>query len=49
MVSFAVKKLFVLFFIAAPVAYESSQAKGLTGAVGADLHQSHGNAVSLTH
>ena len=31
---------FFLFFKAAPVAYGSSQARGLIGATGADLHQS---------
>ena len=41
--------LFFLSFKATPVAYGGSQARGLTGAVTASLHQSHSNAGSKLH
>ena len=41
--------LFILFFRAALVAYGSSQARGLIGAVAASLHQSHSNSGSKLH
>ena len=37
------------FFIATPVAYGVSQARGLIGATAAGLHQSHRNAGSEPH
>ena len=37
------------FFLAAPVAYGGSQARGQIGAIAAGLHHSHSNARSLTH
>ena len=38
--------LFFVFSRAAPVAYGGSQARGLIGAVAAELHHSHSNARS---
>ena len=41
--------VFFSFFRAAPVAYGNSQARGLIGAVAADLRQSQSNAGSEPH
>ena len=41
--------VFLPFSRAAPEAYVGSQARGLMGAVAADLRHSHSNAGSLTH
>ena len=44
----SLKKFFFLF-MATPVAYESSQARGWIRTAAASLHHSHSNAGSLTH
>ena len=39
----------ILLFRAAPAAYASSQARGLSGAAAASLYHSHSNARSVTY